>query len=269
MRTPLELGVVSDEISPDFREATRHGLGWGVTKYELRVLKSGRVPEVAPDEFADVLACVRDLRLTITALSPGVFKHSLAKPDELEREIRDTLPATIRMARECGAPMIIVFGFHREQNDPPDGESRVVGYLRRAAALAEREGVRLAIENEPGFWCDSGANTRRIIKAVGSPALGANWDPCNAYGTPETPYPAGYEAIKDVIVNVHVKDTKKGALIECVTVGEGAIDWRGQIRALMTDRPVSHLTIETHCHPLVESTRKNVETLRRLMQEEA
>jgi sugar phosphate isomerase/epimerase len=269
MKPPLELGVVSDEISPDFREAVRHGLGWGITRYEIRVLKSGRVPHVDPEEFADVMACARQHGLNITALSPGIFKHPLSKAAALEREMGETLPATLGLARQCGAPLIIVFGFQREAADSPDGEAQVVDYLRRAAALAEQEGIALAIENEPGFWCDSGANTRRIIKAVGSPALGANWDPCNAYGTPEIPYPAGYEAIKDVIVNVHAKDTKKGALIECVPVGEGALDWRGQIRSLLTDRPVAHLTIETHCHPLVESTRKNVETLRRLMREEA
>jgi sugar phosphate isomerase/epimerase len=127
--------------------------------------------------------------------------------------------------------------------------------------------MRLAIENEPGFWADTGVNTRRLITDVASPALGANWDACNAYGTTERPFPEGYEAIKDVIVNVHVKDTLKGALIQCVPVGEGVIDWKGQMRALMHDRLVSHVTIETHCLPLVEKSRQNVETLRRIMQE--
>jgi hypothetical protein len=33
----------------------------------------------------------------------------------------------------------------------------------------------------------------------------------------------------------------------------------------MQDRPVEHITIETHCHPLIESSRHNVETLQRMM----
>jgi sugar phosphate isomerase/epimerase len=134
--------------------------------------------------------------------------------------------------------------------------------MARAAEITGRAGVRIAIENEPGFWCDTGVNTRTLIRATGSLSLGANWDPCNAFGTDEVPYPAGYTAIKDVIVNVHVKDTARGALIQCVPVGEGAIDWQGQINALVQDRLVPHVTIETHCLPLVENSRRNVEVLR-------
>lgn len=269
MNAPLELGLVSDEVSPDFRIAVQHGVEWGIRRYEIRVLKSGRVPAVDPGEFQDVVACVREQGLKITALSPGIFKHRLSATAELDREIRDILPATIRMAHACGASMIIIFGFQREEGEPADRAERAREYLYRAADIAGAEGIRLAVENEPGFWCDTGVNTRHMIESVGSASLGANWDPCNAYGTIEQPYPVGYEAIRSVIANVHAKDTRKGALIECVPIGEGTIDWRGQIHALLRDRPVEHITIETHCHPLVESSRKNVEILRTLIREEA
>jgi len=264
---PLALGIVSDEIAPDFEEAVRHGLSWQITRYELRVLSSGRVPEVSNQDWERVRALVDGKKLTITALSPGIFKHPLSKTDALEREIETTLPRTLTMAREVGAGLIIVFGFQREQGEPASHYDRAVALFSRAAAIAQEAGLRLAVENEPGFWCDTGANTARTLRDVNSPALGANWDPCNAYGTSERPYPDGYEKLKDVIVNVHAKDTLKGALIQCVPIGDGIIDWHGQIRALLKDRIVPHITIETHCHPLVESSRRNVDTLRRLMQE--
>ena len=262
----LEIGIVSDEITPDFREAVRHALTWGVRKFELRVLKSGRVPAVDQTEIEDVLATIRERDVEITALSPGIFKASLGRADVLEREVTETLPATIALARRLGCSMIITFGFQREVGEGERGRyQEAVAWMKRAAAVAEKEGVRLAIENEPGFWADTGVNTRRLIKDVGSPSLGANWDPCNAFGTTERPYPEGYTAIKDVIVNVHVKDTLKGSLIQCVPVGDGVIDWKGQMDALMRDRVVAHVTIETHCLPLVENSRKNVEVLRRYM----
>ena len=112
----------------------------------------------------------------------------------------------------------------------------------------------------------AGSRTHRMIQEVGSPHLGANWDPCNAYGTAETPYPDGYNAIRPSIFNVHVKDTRSGALIECVPVGEGAVDWEGQLSALVRDRPVEHITIETHCLPLVEKSRRNVTVLTRMLE---
>ena len=117
-----------------------------------------------------------------------------------------------------------------------------------------------------GFWCDTGKNTHHVITTAAHSSLGANWDPCNAYGTDERPYPEGYEAVKDTIVNVHAKDTNKGALIQCVPIGAGAIDWRGQIAALLHDGIVGHVTIETHCLPLIDNSRHNVEILRQYIQ---
>lgn len=262
---PLALGIVSDEISPDFRQAVGYGTSWGISAFEIRCLTSGRVPNVEKAELSDAHKCVREHSLRITALSPGVFKHPLSKQAEIENELRETLPRTLSMAVEFDTPLIIVFGFQREAHEPEGNFTRAVDYMRRAAALAQKEGVRLAIENEPGFWCDTGVNTRKLIDAVHSPVVGANWDPCNAYGTSEMPYPDGYAAVKDVIFNVHVKDTRQGSLIQCVPVGEGVIDWTGQLKALMNDRIVNHITIETHSNPLVEHSRRNVETLRRMM----
>ena len=262
----LPLGIVSDEIAPDFRAAIRHGLSWGITRYEIRCLASGRVPDVRPDEWTATVAAAREAGLTITALSPGILKHTLDRADELEREIREVLPRTIECAAQCGARLIIVFGVQRRAGDGPRERDAVIGLLRRAAEQAAEAGMKIAIENEPGFHCDTGAATRAIIEEASSTALGANWDPCNAFGTDELPYPAGYRAIRPVILNVHAKDTARGSLIQCVPIGEGVIDWAGQVRALLDDRVVPHITIETHCLPLVEQSAKNVRALRALME---
>jgi sugar phosphate isomerase/epimerase len=262
---PLDLGIVSDEVALPFREAVRHAAGWGITRFEIRCLVSGRVPALDRAEWNELVSLTGDQGLTITALSPGVFKHPLSRKADIEKELSDVLPKTIDLAHECGARLIIVFGFAREQGEQAGNDQAAVAVLRRAAELASRNGVTLAVENEPGFHCDTGANTRTIIEHVGSAALGANWDPCNAYGTAEIPYPQGYEAVKPVIVNVHAKDTTRGSLIQCVPIGEGVIDWGGQVQALMRDGMVRHITIETHCLPLVEQSRKNVAVLRALM----
>ncbi len=262
----IELGIVSDEICPDFREAVAVGMSWGITRYELRCVKSGRIPAIDQAEWQEILACIREHRLTVTALSPGIFKHQLSRKQELAVELNETLPRTIEMARECGCSLIVIFGIQREKNEPPQHYRDVLDILRRAALVAHKEDIRLAVENEPGFWCDSGSNTARIIRDVNVPSLGANWDPCNAYGaTMEVPYPDGYRAIRSSIFGVHAKDTRRGALIECVPIGKGVIDWKGQIDALLHDNVVEQVTIETHAQPLIEKSRENAETLRRLL----
>lgn len=258
----LELGVVSDEVSPDFNEAARYGGEWGISIFELRVLKTGRIPAVDHGELREVQMLVKNSGLRITALSPGIFKLPLSQISKLQKELATTLPETLALAREFGASLVIAFGFQREQNEKPELFSQAVDFMSRAAEKAGKEGIRLVIENEPGFWCDSGANTAKLIQTVNSPYLRANWDPCNGYGTAERPYPEGYEAVKQYIANVHVKDTKEGSLIRCVPVGEGAVNWRGQLAALVRDQLVRHITIETHCLPLVEKSKQNVATLK-------
>ena len=263
----LSLGIVSDEISNDFAEAIHHASSWGISLMEIRVLKSGRVPNVTTEDIEEVQQYIRKDKVRITALSPGIFKHQLSKTSQLQTELNFTLPRTIKLAKTLGASLIIIFGFQREQGEPESNFRIATNFLRRAAMVAERNGIKLAIENEPGFWCDTGANTRKIIDDVASPALGANWDLANAYGTAEVPYPEGYEAIREKIFNVHAKDTRQGALVQCVPIGDGVLDWKGQLCALVRDKIASHITIETHCLPLIENSRRNVDTLRRMLGE--
>jgi len=46
----IALGIVSDEVSPDFGEAARYGAEWGISIFEIRVLKTGRIPVVDQGE---------------------------------------------------------------------------------------------------------------------------------------------------------------------------------------------------------------------------
>jgi sugar phosphate isomerase/epimerase len=226
------------------------------------VLTTGRVPAISPEEFRKVRDLVKSRGVSVTALSPGIFKHTLSKKKEIRQEVDDVLPRTIEMAGALGSSLIIIFGFMREEGEREDRVDDWLEYMNRAAQTAAEAGMGLAVENEPGFWCDSGSGTASLLRRANLKNLGANWDPCNGYGTNERPYPEGYAAVKDFIVNVHVKDTKKGSLIQCVPVGEGAIDWKHQIQAIAHDRVVRHVTIETHCLPLIENSKRNVEILR-------
>jgi sugar phosphate isomerase/epimerase len=262
---PLALGIVSDEISPDFSEALRYGETWGISSYELRCLTSGRIPGVDKSELEAVTRTIEENNLRISAVSPGIFKSPLSETATLHHELTEVLPRTLDVASMVGAHLVIVFGFKRAADEPAEHYQKAVDLLRKASEQAAGRGMKIAIENEPGFWADTGSNTARLIRDVKAPNLGANWDPCNSYGASEEVFPDGYHSIRDHIVNVHVKDTVKGALVECVPVGEGKINWEGQLRALVNDGIVQHVTIETHCLPLIEQSRKNVETLKRML----
>jgi sugar phosphate isomerase/epimerase len=265
LRKIMRIGIVTDELSAEVGEAIRIGASWGIVDYELRTVGERRVPLITPAEVNELLRLKERFGIRYTALSPGIGKGSIEDEKTLAHELDETLPATFALAKKLDVPLVIIFGFQRLPQQTDALESEVVAALRRLADAAEKAGLRLAVENEPGFWCDTGRNTARILAAVNSPFLCANWDPANAFGTDEIPYPEGYEAIKKWLVNVHVKDTITGALVECVPVGEGKIDWERQLRALVQDRLVEHVTIETHCLPLAQNSLKNLQRLRQML----
>lgn len=267
----MKLAIVSDEISLDFDEATRYGLEWGIQDYELRCLTSGRVPFVAEDELENVVKLQRQRGIRIRALSPGVFKISLADGEQLEWERREILSRTYHLAERLGATKILLFGIVRKPEEPESHFQRVVDFFGAIAEEARARGLLLLIENEPGFWCDTGVNTARVLRAVNSENLKANWDPGNALLAGEVPYPNGYRAICEFIRNVHVKDTRlgEGGKWECYPVGEGRVDWRGQLQALVRETDLEYVTIETHCLPLIEKSRLNVERVTEILRSNA
>ncbi|MBL0174470.1 MAG: TIM barrel protein [Ignavibacteria bacterium] len=109
----LSFAFISDEICADFSDAIQHGLSWGVTRYELRMLPTGRVPHVAATDFKAVRRAMKEHGIRITALSPGSFKLAPEDRDGIAAQLRETLPRTLDMALELGAPLVIVFGFMR------------------------------------------------------------------------------------------------------------------------------------------------------------
>jgi L-ribulose-5-phosphate 3-epimerase len=261
----LRLGIVSDEISLDFQEAIRYAIDWGIQYLELRCLKSGRIPDVSKSEFSFVKKAIAENGLMVSALSPGIFKHHTNEKQLINQQLKEVLPKTCDLAHEIKSKIVIVFGFKRRIDNNVDDLARAAEYLSKAADKGKGEGICIAVENEPGFLCDTGSSTAKMIQMVNSEYLRANWDPCNAYGANETPFPNGYLALRNFIANVHVKDTKEGALIKCLPVGEGCLDWKGQLRALIEDKFDGNITIETHCHPQVEQSKKNVDIIRGYM----
>lgn len=265
----MRIGFVTDEISSNVEEALKTGISWGIHDYELRVIGENRVPDISAGEVEKIISLRNELGFRITALSPGTFKGTIHDKTLLQREVEETLPKTFELAKALSTNMIIVFGIQRSEQDNPVLEDKVIALFHRVAESAEREGLLIAVENEPGFWCDSGANTAALLEKVGHQSLRANWDPGNSVGTDEPPFPDGYHALKKWIVNLHIKDTIKGALVECVPIGEGAVDWPGQLSAVVKDNLLEHVTIETHCLPLIENSKRNLKIVREILMEEA
>jgi sugar phosphate isomerase/epimerase len=275
----VQISILSDEISTDFDTAVEVGLSWGIRNFEVRMVPTGRVPKVSPGDRKRFLDVKKRYGVTISSISPGFFKCSVDAP-EVEKDMREALPAAFDMARELGTDRVIIFGFGKPGKtgaemmhaDGAKYPPKIIDLLGAMADKAKAGGCRLFLENEPICWGDTGTDTAAIIRKVHRDNLMMNWDLCNSFhclkeaNSSLKPYPDEYETFKDLVGHVHVKDMRwadgKG---QVVPVGKGNIDWAGQLKALLRDGYNDYLVIETHFHPRYAGSKACWEALRQML----
>lgn len=265
----MKLAIVTDEISLDFKEAIEYGLEWDIENFELRNLTTGRVPYIANDELERIIEVKEEYGINISAISPGLFKISLKEEEQLKLALEKKIYDSFRFADKLGTRDVIIFGFKRYPKEPQNNFIQIVHILGRMTSLAEKYGFRLLLENEAEFWGDTGENTAQILDEINSKFLRANWDPANAFAAGEIPYPYGFLAIRKNICNIHVKDALKSndGKTEWVTIGQGEVDWNGQFQAIMHGVDLKYITIETHCKPLIECSKRNIIQLNNILED--
>lgn len=95
----------------------------------------------------------------------------------------------------------------------------VIPYWREAAALLERNGVRVGLEMHPGFVVYNPETLLRLRQEVG-PVIGANFDPSHLFWQGIDPC-AAVRALQGAIWHCHAKDT---AIHEWNSVLNGTLD---------------------------------------------
>ncbi len=260
--TPERLGILTDEVSPDFDIALDWCRAQGLGHVEVRVIDGANIATLNDEQVRAVRKRVESRGQRVSAVSSPLFKCALdpARPvasgdrfGQAEESIEAhfiKLDRVIRSAKMLDATRIRIFSFWRER-EPEKYFDEIVEHLKRAARVADREGVLLLVENEAscngGFAAEVGA----IVRAIDSRAIRALWDPGNeAHGGREA-FPSGYAQVKDVLAHVHLKDAyhRADGSPRCVPLGSGDVRWIEQFRALGADGYDGLFTIETHYTP--------------------
>lgn len=257
----MNLGIVTDELSFNLPFALGAAAAKGIDRIELRMTSSGRVPFIT-DEEKEMLEDIRDdYGFKITAISPGTFKCKLRSPSFGEQ--LKNFEKALDFAEEFDVPKVIIFAVERSDDDTESDYEAVADAVGRAALLAKKRGIIIAAENESGCWNDTPESIARLHKDLAGTGLTLNWDPGNLHAACGLDYKAGYEPLKKYITNVHIKDSKgQGKAHRWVVLGDGEIDWKGQLADLMRDMPTVDMTVETHCYPLLENTLKNLKMIK-------
>ena len=260
---PVEFGIVTDELSDNPREAIEMALGWGIRLFEIRGANGVRFPRHRDDTLDTLIALREEYAIEYTAVSPGFFKCHLEDAEQVDYALGEGLEIAMDFMEACETPVLICFGFEMDTGTDDEAVSR----LRELAdRLAERN-LAAAVENETHCKLNTPDRIDALLRRLGRPNLGANWDLGNLKEGARDGFPAGYELVKPHIQNVHAKDVAllPDGTTEWKPIGEGVCDWPGQMRALARDGVVDHVTIENHCGPPEKVGLHNLETLQRYL----
>ena len=127
------ISIVTDEISRDLEEVRDFLRRHDLRAVELRCVGDARVPDLSASDRETLRAWARARDPRVLGVSPGLFKCDVSDRAEVARQIADTLPRSIDLARDLGAAFLVTFAFENQANRALDAAA--IDPLREAATM--------------------------------------------------------------------------------------------------------------------------------------
>jgi sugar phosphate isomerase/epimerase len=244
-------GVITDEISQEFREAVSLVSKYNLDGVEIRSVWEKGPHELDKKDIMNIKGMLEDAGLEVCGISAPFYKCDIDSEAEI-KEHMEILKKSSELAHNLGTKLVRGFTFWKK-GDFDRNFSKIVSRFEEPVKLLEREGITLALEFDPSVFATNAKKLTRVVAAIDSPYVRALWDPGNDIYDPdgEIPYPDGYEIIKPYMVHMHLKDAVKSpdGKINGVPLGEGQVDYKGQFVKLKEDNYEGYLVLETHYRP--------------------
>ncbi|HEV8058904.1 MAG TPA: sugar phosphate isomerase/epimerase family protein [Gemmataceae bacterium] len=173
---------------------------------------------------------------------------SWIEPDRNYRNVRiQHTRRALTLARELGAACITT---------EPGGPVEKGGSWSKALALfveglkptaehAEKEGVLLLVEPEPGLLIETADQFLELMQHVDSPAIGLNFDIGHSYCVGDDPAIA-IPKLAPYIRHFHLEDIAATRVHHHLIPGEGAIDFAATLRAIRAINYQGWITVELY-----------------------
>ena len=176
------------------------------------------------------------------------FEPSLISPNRHHREDRIRLIGrTLQFARQVGAENISITSGRLLGGMPPDkAAGQFEDSIRRVLDLADREGVNVGIECEPGLYVEYASELADWIERIGHPRLGANLDIGHSVVSGES-IPQVTRLLAGRIWNLHIEDIP-GRKHYHLIPGQGAVDWVALKASLDAIGYTRFATVELYTH---------------------
>jgi sugar phosphate isomerase/epimerase len=257
------LSTVTDESGKTPAENFEFAKKFGLRYLEVRQVPGAKVHYADLPE-ADLKAAAKEFAdhgVKVSFFNSGQCKFALPGTDyvrqrpetpeaKAKRVARDqqsfdkrmeTLQKSIHAAQVLGCDKVRIFAFLRTA-EPEKVMQRVYDVIGPMVKVAEKEGVKLLLENEVACNVATCAELAAAMKAIPSKAFGINWDPLNGHHLKEEVFPHGYALLpKKKLWNVQVKG--KSILKEFPA---DYLDWAAIYAALEKDGYAGQVGLECH-----------------------
>lgn len=251
------LGVITDEITDDFDHALAVCAELGIREIELRSLWGrsivdhdeatvGRIADAIGKGGFSVVAIASPFLKCAINDDPAAVGNTHSAQNTSRQDQWAVLDRSLAVADRLNAPIVRTFSFWRVE-EPETVRDEVVDVLTEATARVHAAGKLLGLENEHACNVATGAESAWVLERIPDRTLGLIWDPGNEAALGSEPFPDGYNAVRDRIHHVHLKDAASYMHNAAfTTIGEGVIPYEDQFRALAADGYDGVLSIETH-----------------------
>jgi sugar phosphate isomerase/epimerase len=242
----MRLGIFARTFARDTLEAAldavvAHGLD--AAQFNPLLLGGPSLPESLPPADRARAAAAHAARGVDMVAVSGTY--NMAHPDAaLRAEGARRLAALIAAAPELGTGVVTLCTGTRDPDDmwrahpgnaAPEAWADMLGSVAAAVQAAERAGVVVAVEPEPGNVVRDAPAARRLLDEVRSPALGIVLDAANLLAPERLPDQArvvgeALDLLAPELVLAHAKDIRVDGTV--VPAGRGALDYRAYVAGL-------------------------------------
>lgn len=251
----FKVGVIGDEVSQDFETVVNFVKNFNLDSIEIRSVWDKPPQELTDADIDRMKGLLDGTDIEIIGIASPFFKCDMDNAEE-RKEHLDILKGCIRAAKAFDTKLIRTFVFW-DTGKTEERWEEVISAYHEPLKIIDGEGITLGMENESTTSLSTAKLTAKFIEEIDSPNIRGIWDPANeAHAADgETPYPDAYNRMKPTMIHAHLKDAgpnPESGEIESVPVGDGVIDWQGQLQAFVDEGYEGHLCLETHWRPTLK-----------------
>lgn len=268
--TRANVCFITDEVNRNLRPALQFAAEYGIRLVELRNVDGRYCFRHDRQKLREIRATLAEYGVKAAMLSTPVLKCALPAgeltpfaAEEIQKAQKDfPVPVEEQFAQQMDflrqaleAAQILetdklrIFSYWRVK-DREKEQPRILEGLRRVVEVAEKEKIRLCIENEGACNLADCVETAAALEKISSPYLGMVWDVVNGTSTGERPYPDGFSRLdKKRIWHLHIKDSRRNLETgrrQICAVGDGEMPYKEILPALAQAGYTGALSMETH-----------------------